>query len=68
MAGKKLAAGIVVLVVLMAAGLFIMYRGVEEVTAAEFEEIDTLLAELEEYITFENTDYDFEMEDVFGVG
>jgi hypothetical protein len=76
MAGKGLVAGVVVLIVLVAAGLFIIHQKVEpeapmpeveQVTAQEFEEIDSFLAELEDYIAFENTAYDFEMEDIFGV-
>jgi hypothetical protein len=69
MAGKKLVAGAVVLIVLAAAGLFLAYQRVEQVTVEfpEFEEIDDFLAGLEDYVAFENTDYDFEMEEVFGV-
>jgi hypothetical protein len=47
-----------------------MYQEVEQVTSPElpeFEDVNDFLAELESYIAFENTDYDFEMEDVFGV-
>jgi hypothetical protein len=76
MGGKRLAA-VAAMFILLVAGAFALYHPApeapvtpeeeEEVVTPEFSEVDELLTELDEYLVFENTEYDFGMDDLLGV-
>lgn len=67
MAGKSaIAIGLIVVVLLAAGGILFLQtqQQTSQQTVPEFTETDDLLTELENYLSFEETDYDFGMDDI----